>query len=220
MTKTTILFQGDSITDCGRAACGGAGFDSKGLGPGYPGMIAARLACDRPGVEWDFINRGISGNRVVDLYARWKIDALNLKPDFLSILIGVNDTWHEFGSPNGVEIPRYERFYRELIEWTQRELPSVKLVLLEPFVLCFGAVSDPWLPEIAERARIVRTLAEEYSALFVPLQDLFSEAAKKAPPSHWLVDGVHPTAAGHQLIADAWLRAVSPLLPGKTEESL
>ena len=207
MTKTTILF-------------GGAGFDSKGLGPGYPGMIAARLACDRPGVEWDFINRGISGNRVVDLYARWKIDALNLKPDFLSILIGVNDTWHEFGSANGVEIPRYERFYRELIEWTQRELPSVKLVLLEPFVLCFGAVSDPWLPEIAERARIVRTLAEEYSALFVPLQDLFSEAAKKAPPSHWLVDGVHPTAAGHQLIADAWLRAVSPLLPGKTEESL
>ena len=74
MSKFTVLFQGDSITDCGRATCGGAGFDNRGLGPGYPGMIAARLACDRPDVDWQFINRGISGNRIVDLYARWKAD--------------------------------------------------------------------------------------------------------------------------------------------------
>ena len=135
MTNTTILFQGDSITDCGRAACGGAGFDSKGLGPGYPGMIAARLACDRPGVEWDFINRGISGNRVVDLYARWKIDTLHLEPDLLSILIGVNDSLHEGARGNGVEPERYERFYRELLSWTRRELPSCRFVLVEPFLI-------------------------------------------------------------------------------------
>ena len=210
-----ILFTGDSVTDCGRDRS-----NCCHLGSGYPFLIASRLGADLAEMELQFFNTGIGGNRISDLKARWVEDCIALKPDIVSILIGVNDTWHEFGSANGVEIPRYERFYRELIEWTQRELPSVKLVLLEPFVLCFGAVSDPWLPEIAERARIVRTLAEEYSALFVPLQDLFSEAAKKAPPSHWLVDGVHPTAAGHQLIADAWLRAVSPLLPGKTEESL
>ena len=94
MKKITVLFQGDSVTDCGRNNCGGEGFDNMGLGPGYPGMIAARLACDRPDIEWNFINRGISGNRIVDLYARWKADCINLSPDILSILIGVNDTWH------------------------------------------------------------------------------------------------------------------------------
>ena len=128
MSKFTVLFQGASITDCGRATCGGAGFDNRGLGPGYPGMIAARLACDRPDVDWQFINRGISGNRIVDLYARWKADCINLAPDVLSILIGVNDTWHEVHYNNGVEVPRYARFYRELLTWTRDALPAVILL--------------------------------------------------------------------------------------------
>ena len=212
MTKTTVLFQGDSITDCGRAACGGAGFDSKGLGPGYPGMIAARLACDRPGVEWDFINRGISGNRVVDLYARWKIDALNLKPDFLSILIGVNDTGHEKVLRNGVEVPRYEQFYRMLLDWTLKELPNVKLVLLEPFVFPFGAVTPDWVDEIAQRGDVVRRIADDYQAVFIPVQSILNDALQKAPREHWLADGIHPMPAGHQLIADAWLKATASIL--------
>ena len=104
-----ILFQGDSVTDCGRTSSG----DPDGnLGVGYPYFITARLWADRLGEEIETVNRGISGNRVVDLYARWKIDALNLNPDVLSILIGVNDTWHEFMYRNGVEVPRYVGFYR------------------------------------------------------------------------------------------------------------
>ena len=110
--KCTILFQGDSITDCGRASCGGAGFSNDGLGPGYPGLIAARLLCNRPEVSWKFINRGISGSRTVDLYARWKIDGINLKPDIITILVGINDTWHRYCGDNGVELERAERIYR------------------------------------------------------------------------------------------------------------
>lgn len=201
----TIVFQGDSITDRGRSREPVSPRDGGGLGSGYAAMVAARLLCDRPDTPWNFYNRGISGNRIVDLYARWKIDALNLKPDLLSIMVGVNDTWHEFGSANGVEVPRYEQFYRMLMEWTRAELPAVKIVLLEPFVLPFGAVEDSWIEEIDRRRAVVKKIAAEFDTAFIPTQSLFDEAVKKAPAEHWLSDGVHPQAAGHQLIADAWL---------------
>ena len=164
MSKFTVLFQGDSITDCGRATCGGAGFDNRGLGPGYPGMIAARLACDRPDVDWQFINRGISGNRIV-----------------LSILIGVNDTWHEVHYNNGVEVPRYARFYRELLTWTRDALPAVRFVLLDPFVCPHVSGRDAFVPELIERRKVVAELAKEFNAVHIPLQDIFNEAFKRAP---------------------------------------
>lgn len=209
MKKCTILFQGDSITDCGRSR---EPFDTlppgSGLGSGYPTLIASRLLCDRPEVKWNFLNTAISGNRVVDLYARWKIDTLNLKPDVLSIMIGVNDTWHEMSRQNGVEVPRYARIYHELLEWTKTTLPKIKLVLLEPYVLPFGAVGEQWPAEIDERRKVVKDLAKEFKAVFIPTQTLLNEACKRAPQEHWLKDGVHPAMAGHQLIADAWLAAV------------
>lgn len=211
MSKFTVLFQGDSITDCGRATCGGAGFDNRGLGPGYPGMIAARLACDRPDVDWQFINRGISGNRIVDLYARWKADCINLAPDVLSILIGVNDTWHEVHYNNGVEVPRYARFYRELLTWTRDALPAVRFVLLDPFVCPHVSGRDAFVPELIDRRKVVAELAKEFNAVHIPLQDIFNEAFKRAPEAHWSADGVHPTPAGHQLITDAWLKATPQL---------
>lgn len=200
-----ILFQGDSVTDAGRNLAKDFNHD---LGLGYPYLISARLRCDFPEKRIVVLNRGISGNRSVDLYARWKVDALNLKPDLLSILIGVNDTWHEFGNRNGVELPRYEQFLRMLIEWTKQELPKTKIVLMEPFVLNFGAVSDSWLPEMKERGKIVKKLAGEYGLMFIPMQSIFDNALKKAPGEFWLKDGVHPTAEGFQLMADAWIRAV------------
>ncbi len=211
MSHCTVLFQGDSVTDCGRATCGGAGFDNHELGPGYPGMIAARMMCDRPEIDWQFINRGISGNRIVDLYARWKKDCINLCPDILSILIGVNDTWHHFGSNNGVEVPRYARFYRELLTWTREALPAVRFILLDPFV-CPG-LSDraKFVPELCERRKVVAELAKEFDAVHIPLQEIFDDAFQRAPEAYWAADGVHPTPAGHQLIADAWLRAAVPL---------
>ena len=202
-----ILFQGDSITDFGRSR--EEQNPNVGLGTGYPLLVADRLLADYPAQGLEFFNRGISGNRVVDLYARWKIDALNLKPDLLSILIGVNDTWHEAFWQNGVEVPRYAEFYRRLLEWSRRKNPELKLILISPFVLTVepGPVGPTWRPEIDQRREIVANLASEFDAAYIDAQQLFDEAAKKAPNQHWLSDGVHPAGAGHQLLADAWVAA-------------
>lgn len=209
----TILFQGDSITDCGRGTPGSAGFNSNGLGPGYPLLVATRLLCDAPEKDWNFINRGISGNRVVDLYARWKIDALNLKPDVISILIGVNDTWHEFSRNNGVEIPRFERIYRELLQWSKEVLPNVKFVLMDPFV-CPGLPDRAmFVPDVTARQEVVARLVDEFDCAHLRTQEVFNQAFTRAPEAFWSADGVHPTPAGHQLIADAWLKVAAPLLP-------
>ena len=203
-----ILFQGDSITDCGRRTSGGCGYETEGVGPGYPGLLKSRILRDHPDRDdIEFINRAISGNRIVDLYARWRVDAINLAPDILSILVGVNDSWHE-KSGNGVEIPRAERIYRELVFWTKEKLPSVRLVLLEPFTLPFGAGAEV-ASDVALRSAYTRRIAEESGAIFLPLQSIFDEACRTSRPEHWSPDGVHLTPAGHQLVADAWLAAVS-----------
>lgn len=205
----TLIFMGDSITDCGRVTSGGAGYPVGLFGPGYPGLVASKLLGEQPEADWKIINNGISGNRIVDLYARWKGDCLNLKPDFISILIGINDTWHEKARQNGVEVPRYDRFYRMLLDWSLEANPEMKFLLLEPFALQFGAVAEDWMGEIAERQAVVRKIAKDYasSCTFVPLQSVFDEAVKRAPQEYWLVDGVHPLPAGHQLIFNAWMDA-------------
>ena len=199
MMKKTILFQGDSITDCGRVSGAGGG-----MGCGYPAMILARLMCDVPETEWRFFNRGISGNRIVDLYARWRVDCLNLEPDILSVLVGVNDTWHE-ENKNGVDVPRYERFYRELLEWTLATRPSVRLVLMEPFLCVHNEKLASMFEDVRQRAAVVKSLAKEFDAVFIPLQSIFDAASECVPIAYWAAEGVHPTPAGHQLIADAWL---------------
>ena len=202
-----ILFQGDSITDCGRRTGGGCGYETDGVGPGYPGLIKSRILRDRPDRDdIEFVNRAISGNRIVDLYARWKADAINLKPDILSILVGVNDSWHEENG-NGVEPERAERIYRELLAWTREKLPEARLVLLEPFTLPIGAGAR-LAAEVTLRGAYTRRLADEFGATFVPLQALFDEACRASRPEHWSADGVHLLPAGHQLVADAWLAAV------------
>lgn len=207
----TILFQGDSITDAGRSREANLA-PNTGLGQGYPLLVAANLLSNRPDRGYNIINRGISGNRVVDLYARWKIDALNLKPDLISILIGVNDTWHEFGSGNGVEVERYGVVYRMLLEWTRQRLPNVKLAICEPFVLPFGAVVDAWLPEIDARRALCATLAKDFDAPLVPFQSMFNDCLREAPADHWLRDGVHPSLAGHQRMAQLWIKTAQTLL--------
>lgn len=205
----TFLFQGDSITDCGRdRSAEGAPNHNNALGPGYAGKIAGELLAEYPGRNLRIFNRGISGNRVVDLYARWKCDGINLAPDCISILIGVNDTWHEFGSQNGVELDRFEQVYRMLLELTRARLPETRLVLCEPFVLPTGVVTPDWESDIRGRQGIVARLVQEFGAVHVPFQKMFNEALKEAPAEYWAADGVHPTPAGHTRMARLWRQCV------------
>ena len=204
-----ILFQGDSITDADRSR-----EDSTRLGRGYPLLVEAALGLEEPD-KHEFINRGISGNRIVDLYARIKCDIINLKPDVMSILIGVNDVWHDIGeSPNGVSADKFFKIYSMLIEEIKEALPSIKIMILEPFVLEACSTTEHWeffKTEVSKRAEAARKIAEKYSLPFIPLQAGFDELAKKAPNSYWLGDGVHPTAKGHEFIKSQWLKAFKEL---------
>ena len=200
-----ILFFGDSITDMAR--------DRKyndliyGQGVGYVNLIASELKYSDP-VNFEVINRGISGNRIVDLYARVKSDVWNFEPDVLSILIGVNDIWHEIGDFNGVDIERFEKMYRILLEDTKKRLPNLKIMLLEPFFLVGSATKEhiEEFSKVKEYAKVVKKLANEFDCAFVPLQDKFDEAAKKFGAEYYLYDGVHPDCAGAKLIANEWLK--------------
>lgn len=208
-----ILFQGDSITDSGRSRDRdktSAPNNQPGLGGGYAWLAAAELLVGRPGDGFSIFNRGISGNKVYQLAERWQADCLNLKPDVLSILIGVNDIWHtldpRLNYKGTVEI--YERDYHALILRTKKALPKVKLVICEPFVLRCGAVKDSWFPEFNRYRQAARRVADKHRATFVPFQTIFDEAVKYAPPEHWAGDGVHPSQAGAALMAHFWLKAV------------
>jgi lysophospholipase L1-like esterase len=204
----TILFQGDSITDASRNRTVVEPNVARALGTGYPLLIASDLLRDRPERGYRFINRGISGDKVADLAQRWSADALALRPDVLSILIGVNDYWHRLLNGYASTVRSYEDEYVALLELTRRELPQVRLVVLEPFVLRIGAVDARWFPEFDERRAAAARVARHARATWVPLQEKLDSAARKTGPAHWAADGVHPTPAGHALIAEQWRRAV------------
>ena len=201
----TILFQGDSITDAGRSRD-----NDLERGIGYPTLVSAELGLKYPG-EYKFINKGISGNRIVDLYARIKCDFINLKPDYLTILIGINDVWHEVGSRNGVDNKKFFKVYCDLIEEIKTMLPDIEIFILEPFVLKGAATQKDWnvfSKETLMRAESAKAVAEKFGLTFIPLQEKFDEAEKKAEASYWLYDGVHPTAAGHEIIANEVVKAL------------
>ena len=194
-----FVFQGDSITDAGRDRDNIASF-----GVGYPNLVASELMCKYPG-EYEFINEGVSGDRIVDLYARIKQDLINHKPDYLSILIGVNDVWHELNEQNGVAAPKFEKVYSMLIEEIKEALPDIKIFILEPFVLKGCGTEryfDEFLADVKLHAQAAKNVADKFGLTFIPLQDKFDEASKLMPDTYWLADGVHPTAAGHGLIKD------------------
>ena len=197
-----ILFFGDSITDMGRRR----EVDGVHLGNGYVFFVAGDIKRKDPCVE--IINRGISGNRIVDLYARIKGDVWNEKPDVLSILIGVNDVAHEIFDKNGVELERFIKVYEMLISDTLKVLPKVKIILCEPFVLKGELTEENYQKflQVKEYAKAVKALAEKYSIEFLPLQDELEKSAKKTSSKDYLYDGVHPDIAGARLIADEWMK--------------
>ena len=204
-----ILFQGDSITDAGRIRD-----NDIDVGRGYPLLVKASLGLSEP-AKHDFLNRGISGNRIVDLYARIKCDIINLKPDVMSILIGVNDVWHELSeNPNGVDADKFYKIYDMLISEVKAALPGIKIMIMEPFVLKAAATEENWeyfKKEVALRGEMAKKIAQKHNLPFIPLQEGLDNLTKLATDSYWLVDGVHPTAMGHEFIKNEWLKAFKAL---------
>ena len=200
-----IVFFGDSITDMGRNRDENAA-EVYTYGVGYPLFVSSELFREDP-FKYRVINRGVGGNRVVDLYARIKGDVWNLAPDVLSILIGINDVWHEIDWENGVDLDRFERVYGMMIEDTLKRLPNTKIVLLEPFVLKGSCTTEKFgrFQEVYRYAEVVKKLAERYCLYFLPLQEKFNSASEKFGVEKYLFDGVHPNVAGAALIADAWV---------------
>lgn len=200
----TILFQGDSITDCGR------GREAPGaLGNGYAATCAFWLQAACPALGLNFLNRGISGNRAKDLVERWQMDCLDLRPDWVSILIGINDTWRAFDAGDPTSTDTYEAEYHSLLE--DCRAAGMRLILCEPFLLPTPPDREQWRPDLDPRIQVVRKLAREFHAIYVPFDAAFAVASTQQPPAFWAGDGVHPTRAGHSLMAQTWLRAVGAL---------
>ncbi|TDD60885.1 lysophospholipase [Kribbella antibiotica] len=181
------------------------------LGHSYPFLIAAEAAALHPSCGWRFVNRGVSGDKVLDLAARWQEDMLDHRPEVLSILVGVNDANAALDGSSEDPGTAFAAAYRSLLERTVSVLPSVRLVLGEPFYLPTSpveALREAWAAAVRARAEIVRELADDFGATFVPYQAALDAAATRAPAEHWVWDGIHPTYAGQRILADAWITAV------------
>lgn len=204
-----ILFQGDSITDWGRDKKNANANVSSALGSGYPLITSAQLLNNYPGQQLKIYNKGISAEKVFQLAARWDADCIDIKPDVLSILIGVNDFWHTLTSGYNGTIETYRTDYKKLLERTKKALPKVKLIIMEPYAITgVKAVDDKWYPAFDTYRQAAKEIAGEFGAVFIPLQAIFNKALEVAPGSYWTIDGVHPSVAGEGLIAQAWLETL------------
>lgn len=214
--ETVILFQGDSITDGKRLRGKENVWDlNHQMGHGYAFVVNALLGSRYPERNLKFINRGISGNRVADLYGRWKEDTLNLHPDVLSILVGINDCGSTIYEDAGSDPDRFEKIYQLLIDEAKEQNPDLLLVLCEPFLLPVGERKEhfkEWNDLMKPLQEKTRLLAERNKTIFVPLQDKFNQLCEIREPDYWVWDGVHPTVCGHQILADEWMKAVCPRL--------
>ena len=194
--RSTILFQGDSITDAGRK-----GNHNESLGDGYVMMTAAWLSALYPDYHLKFLNRGIGGNRVRDLRNRWKKDCLDLRPQLVSVLVGVNDV-----SWGGTSTESFQEDYTTIIEQTRQQ--KSQIVLMEPFLVHSNGDLIELTKELDTKIDVVRKLAQEFEAKLIPMNEIFKNACLKREPSFWALDGVHPTLAGHALIAQSWLKGL------------
>lgn len=195
----TVLFIGDSITDCGRDRS-----NPELLGGGYAHMLAGRLGMDYAEFDLRFLNLGISGNRVKDLKARWEEDCIDHKPDILSILIGINDTWRKYDSNDPTPAESYKEDFRFILEEARSKL-DCQIVVMEPFVLPVPEDRKNWREDLDPKIQAARELSLEYADAYVPLDGIFAAAACRQDPAYWTPDGVHPSYKGHALMAESWL---------------
>lgn len=204
-----ILFQGDSITDSGRNRESIAPNNLGTLGGGYAMLAAAYLLRQLPQLNLQFLNRGISGNKVHQLEERWEADCIALRPNVLSILIGVNDYWHTKAGGYEGTLQTYIGDYRKLLDETLTQIPDIKLIIGEPFAVNgIKAVTDDWYPDFDEYRAAAKAIAQEYKAVFIPYQAIFDKASNQVDRTYWTNDGVHTTLAGAQLMAEAWSSVV------------
>ena len=204
-----FLFQGDSITDGNR---GRSNDPNHIMGHGYAFSIASRLGETFAEKQNQFFNRGISGNKITDLEKRWQADTIDLKPDVLSILIGINDTASFINNQNTVTVETYEEVFRSLLLETRKQLPDCIFVICEPFILPVGKVKENWNrwnDDLKKRQEIIYRLSKEFKTIFVPLQKVFNDAVSRASNEYWMWDGIHPTYSGHELITKEWIKQLS-----------
>ncbi|WDF56909.1 SGNH/GDSL hydrolase family protein [Mucilaginibacter sp. KACC 22063] len=207
--NSIVLLQGDSITDWGRDKKENTPNTFGMLGTGYAYFTGAGLLDKYANKGLQVWNRGISGNKVYQLAERWDNDCLNIKPNVLSILIGVNDFWHTLSGGYTGTVDKYRTDYKALLDRTMKALPNVKLIIGEPFALKgVKAVDDKWYPAFDEYRTAAREIATQYDAVFIPYQSIFDKALEVAPGSYWTTDGVHPNVAGAHMMAQAWLEVV------------
>lgn len=195
--KTLILFQGDSITDCGRSWD-----DPENLGDGYVRLLSTMLPDKYPKHEFKFINRGVSGEKVRDLVSRWDVDCISFQPDWLSILVGINDTLI-------TPITEFEEEYQALLKRTTNELDS-RIIICEPFLI--SGDNNAYREDLNPKIEVIRKLAKEYNTDLVPLDKIFHEACSLKSPEYWAPDGVHPSPEGHTLIAISWIKYLDEVL--------
>lgn len=212
-----ILFQGDSLTDSGRDK--NTALANVNLGMGYVNLLAARIICDRP--DTVVYNRGVGGNRICDMYARWIEDTLNIEFDILSVMNGINDVGFGIRMGQGADCEKYRFVYDRMLFEAAKRRPNAKLVIIEPFLVrkFMGEDGgdiyndwDLWHTQIAERGKICRELAKKYGAVFVPLASEFDRLAEEYGADVWSMDCIHPTAAGHEVIARRWLECCRDIL--------
>lgn len=201
----TVVLIGDSITDAGRTVWGPPVQDDD-LGAGYVRIVASLHGARHPDRRVRFVNRGVAGDRTRELEARWARDCLALDPDVVSLLVGVNDTWRAFDAADPTPVAEFEARYRRLCAAALDA--GAALVLGEPFLLPVSDEVRSWRADLDPKLDAVRRVAADLGARLVPYDAVFAEACEEAPPEHWAPDGVHPSPAGHGLMALAWLEVV------------
>jgi lysophospholipase L1-like esterase len=201
--KTVVLFQGDSITDCGRVRS-----DGTNLGGGYPAVIASLWRNLFPGSGLKFLNRGVSGDRAKNLLERYDADFKALKPDLVSILIGINDTWRRYDSNDPTSAEQYEENYRTLLKRLKNDLPRAAIIIIEPFLLNSDPAKALWREDLDPKIQAARRLAKEFADIFIPMDGIFTRyAVEGIREAEMSADGVHPAPRGHSIIAAEWLKA-------------
>lgn len=210
MSKT-ILFTGDSITDGNRYKDENTRWDlNHQMGHSFAYVINALLGSAYPERDYRFVNRGVSGNRIIDIYARMYEDILEIRPDLVSILVGINDGPGAAHAYHATSPERYGTHYRMLLNELKKVLPDVQLIICEPFIgqetSSFGGHYNDWRKCVHGYQLQTEKIAEEFGAVFVPLQECFNKAFMEHVPEYWIWDGIHPTENGHGLIARQWLK--------------